>query len=204
MKVITTDTTLRRWNYFSAPWKTHPEGCGNTRIANAYKVWYSFCSSAVLCTSDDKLLMDSFNCSLMPSNFEDFATKSKAKTNKWSSQSAATKVIAWQTWANNLTITAAISIWENKRLGKIFLRQWCQWHIILVATDLYKHSRLIQLKTITITFHTKNHNPKTKKKKTRTKRWAQSTSNFLYNIKFCIFNTSTLVFVEGMKNAWGA
>lgn len=123
MKVITTDTTLRLWNYFSAPWKTHPEGCGNTSIANAYKVWYSFCSSAVLCTSDDKLLMDSFNCSLMPPNFEDFATKSKAKTKKWSSQSAATKVIAWQTWANNLTITAAISIWENKRLGKIFLRQ---------------------------------------------------------------------------------
>ena len=39
---------------------------------------------------------------------------------------------------------------RKQKVGKNFLRQWCQKHIFLVATELCKHSRLIQLKTITI------------------------------------------------------
>lgn len=55
---------------------------------------------------------------------------------------------------------------RKQKVGKNFLRQWCQRHIFLVATELCKHSRLIQLKTIiTRVFHTKDHNPKTSKNK---------------------------------------
>lgn len=81
--------------------------------ATVYKFWFSFWDNAALCTSDDKILTELFSCSLiLLFDTVVLVTKSRVRTKSWSTQSAGTKVITWQTCANTDTITASL-VWNE-------------------------------------------------------------------------------------------